>query len=94
MVKTDACCTLRAYPTHARLQVSSLIDVVHVQVTPQTLFRGAYSGCDVGPHVSQFLLNDFNFGNQTISQVRTTLFSLLNFCGGARSLLGWGASHV
>lgn len=36
--------------------------------TPQTLFRGPYTGCDVGPHVSQFLLQDFNFGNQPIHQ--------------------------
>ncbi|MGI8936249.1 MAG: hypothetical protein ACR2FS_19485 [Phormidesmis sp.] len=36
--------------------------------TPQTLFRGPYAGCNVGPHVSQFLLQDFNFGNQPIRQ--------------------------
>ncbi|MGB3202093.1 MAG: hypothetical protein WBA99_14410 [Nodosilinea sp.] len=36
--------------------------------TPQTLFRGPYTGCNVGPHVSQFLLQDFNFGNQPIRQ--------------------------
>ncbi|PSN76968.1 phosphatidic acid phosphatase, partial [filamentous cyanobacterium CCP4] len=36
--------------------------------TPQTLFRGPYAGCAVGPHVSQFLLQDFNFGNQPIRQ--------------------------
>lgn len=36
--------------------------------TPQTLFRGPYAGCEVGPHVSQFLLQDFNFGNQPIRQ--------------------------
>ncbi|MEO1067719.1 MAG: phosphatidic acid phosphatase [Cyanobacteria bacterium J06638_6] len=38
--------------------------------TPQTIFRGPYRGCQVGPHVSQFLLRDFNFGNQPISQVQ------------------------
>lgn len=36
--------------------------------TPTTLFRGSYEGCDVGPHVSQFLLQDFLFGNQLIRQ--------------------------
>lgn len=36
--------------------------------TPQTLFRGPYAGCNVGPQVSQFLLQDFNFGNQPIRQ--------------------------
>ncbi|WOD41971.1 hypothetical protein [Nodosilinea sp. E11] len=36
--------------------------------TPETLFRGPYAGCDVGPHVSQFLLQDFQFGNQPIQQ--------------------------
>lgn len=36
--------------------------------TSQTLFRGPYAGCDVGPHVSQFLLQDFQFGNQPIRQ--------------------------
>ncbi|MEM8714524.1 MAG: phosphatidic acid phosphatase [Cyanobacteria bacterium P01_G01_bin.4] len=36
--------------------------------TPQTLFRGPYDGCDIGPHVSQFLLKDFLFGNQPIQQ--------------------------
>ncbi|ACB51142.1 unknown [Crocosphaera subtropica ATCC 51142] len=39
------------------------------EVTPQTIFRGPYKGCDVGPHVSQFLLKDFNFGNQPIRQM-------------------------
>ncbi len=34
--------------------------------TPDTIFRGPYEGCDVGPHVSQFLLQDFDFGNQPI----------------------------
>jgi len=38
--------------------------------TPQTLFRGPYEGCDVGPHVSQFLLQDFKFGNQLIRQLQ------------------------
>ncbi len=38
--------------------------------TPQTIFRGPYAGCDVGPHVSQFLLQDFNFGNQPIRQLQ------------------------
>ncbi|PSN17258.1 phosphatidic acid phosphatase, partial [filamentous cyanobacterium CCP5] len=36
--------------------------------TPQTLFRGPYAGCEVGPHVSQFLLQDVPFGNQPIQQ--------------------------
>ena len=36
--------------------------------TPQTIFRGPYAGCFVGPHVSQFLLQDFDFGNQPIAQ--------------------------
>ena len=36
--------------------------------TPQTVFRAPYAGCDVGPHVSQFLLQDFSFGNQPIRQ--------------------------
>lgn len=38
--------------------------------TPQTIFRGPYKGCDVGPHVSQFLLQDFMFGNQPIQQLQ------------------------
>lgn len=38
--------------------------------TPQTVFRGPYEGCDVGPHVSQFLLQDFLFGNQPIRQLQ------------------------
>jgi len=38
------------------------------ECTPQTLFRGPYTGCAVGPHVSQFLLQDFDFGNQPIQQ--------------------------
>lgn len=36
--------------------------------TPATIFRGAYEGCTVGPHVSQFLIQDFLFGNQLIRQ--------------------------
>lgn len=39
------------------------------EVTPKTIFRGPYEGCNVGPHVSQFLLKDFNFGNQPIRQL-------------------------
>lgn len=38
------------------------------ECTPQNIFRGPYAGCDVGPHVSQFLLQDFDFGNQPIQQ--------------------------
>ena len=38
--------------------------------TPQNIFRGPYKGCDVGPHVSQFLLQDFMFGNQPIQQLQ------------------------
>jgi len=38
------------------------------ECTPQTIFRGPYEGCFVGPHVSQFLLQDFVFGNQPIAQ--------------------------
>jgi len=38
--------------------------------TPQTIFRGPYRGCDVGPHVSQFLLQDYVFGNQPIRQLQ------------------------
>ncbi|HEY9771742.1 MAG TPA: hypothetical protein V6C71_25140 [Coleofasciculaceae cyanobacterium] len=37
---------------------------------PDTIFRGPYEGCDVGPHVSQFLLQDFQFGNQPIRQLQ------------------------
>lgn len=38
------------------------------ECTPETIFRGPYQGCFDGPHVSQFLLQDFNFGNQPIDQ--------------------------
>ncbi|MGD1860757.1 MAG: hypothetical protein ACFB0E_12395 [Leptolyngbyaceae cyanobacterium] len=38
--------------------------------TPETIFRGPYAGCPVGPHVSQFLLQDFLFGNQLIRQMQ------------------------
>lgn len=38
--------------------------------TPDTIFRGPYEGCDAGPHVSQFLLRDFQFGNQSIQQLQ------------------------
>ena len=40
------------------------------ECTPDTIFRGPYEGCDVGPHVSQFLLQDFLFGNQPIRQLQ------------------------
>ena len=41
-------------------------------VTPDTLFRGSYPGCTVGPYVSQFLLKDIAFGAQiNTQQVRT-----------------------
>ncbi|MGB5635076.1 MAG: hypothetical protein WBM44_30775 [Waterburya sp.] len=38
--------------------------------TPDNIFRGPYEGCDVGPHVSQFLLKNFQFGNQPIEQLQ------------------------
>lgn len=38
--------------------------------TPNNIFRGNYEGCDVGPHVSQFLLQNFLFGNQPIQQLQ------------------------
>ncbi len=38
--------------------------------TPDNIFRGPYEGCDVGPHVSQFLLQNFQFGNQPIQQLQ------------------------
>lgn len=33
-------------------------------VTPNTLFRGPWTGCTVGPYISQFLLKDIRFGAQ------------------------------
>lgn len=39
-------------------------------VTPETIFRAPYRGSADGPHVSQFLLQDFSFGNQPIKQVQ------------------------
>ncbi|MGF1485919.1 MAG: phosphatidic acid phosphatase [Prochloraceae cyanobacterium] len=40
------------------------------ECTPNTIFRGPYFGCDIGPHVSQFLLQNFQFGNQPIEQLQ------------------------
>lgn len=40
------------------------------ECSPETIFRGPYEGCNVGPHVSQFLLQDFQFGNQPIRQLQ------------------------
>jgi len=37
-------------------------------VTPNTLFRGPYDGCLVGPYISQFLLKDILFGAQGNTQ--------------------------
>ena len=37
-------------------------------VTPNTLFRGPYAGCEVGPYISQFLLKDIRFGAQGNTQ--------------------------
>ena len=43
-----------------------------LKVTPNTLFRGPWAGCGVGPYISQFLLKDLAFGAQINSQrVRT-----------------------
>jgi len=40
--------------------------------TPQAIFRPSYRGADVGPYVSQFLLQPFSFGAQPIEQrIRT-----------------------
>ena len=40
------------------------------ECTPQTIFRAPYEGALVGPQVSQFLLQDFLFGNQPIQQLQ------------------------
>ena len=37
-------------------------------VTPNTIFRGPYAGCEVGPFISQFLLKDIAFGAQINTQ--------------------------
>jgi len=37
-------------------------------VTPNTLFRGPWPGCEVGPYISQFLLKDILFGAQGNTQ--------------------------
>lgn len=37
-------------------------------VTPNTLFRGPWPGCEVGPYISQFLLQDLLFGAQGATQ--------------------------
>ncbi|MEL4896093.1 phosphatidic acid phosphatase, partial [Crocosphaera sp. Alani8] len=50
------------------LNALDFADQFGFEVTPQNIFRGPYEGCQVGPHVSQFLLKDFNFGNQPILQ--------------------------
>ena len=43
-----------------------------LSVTPQTIFRAPYAGANVGPYVSQFLLQPFAFGAQPIEQrIRT-----------------------
>jgi len=42
------------------------------RVTPAVLFRGLESGCDVGPHVSQFLWQDVPYGAQRLSQQSQT----------------------
>jgi hypothetical protein len=36
------------------------------RVTPQVLFRDIYPGCEIGPYISQFLLQPVNFGAQAI----------------------------
>lgn len=40
------------------------------ECTPQKIFRAPYEGAFVGPHVSQFLLQNFLFGNQPIQQLQ------------------------
>lgn len=52
----------------ADLNALGFEDEFGFECTPQTLFRAAYPAAQVGPHVSQFLLNDFVFGNQRIVQ--------------------------
>ena len=42
------------------------------QVTPGLLFRGAFPGETLGPHVSQFMLQPTFFGSQPISQQQWT----------------------
>jgi hypothetical protein len=45
-----------------------------LSVTPQTLFRPPYAGANVGPYVSQFLLQPFSMGAQPVEQrIRTFL---------------------
>lgn len=39
-----------------------------IEVTPETLFRGGLPGSDIGPHVSQFLLQPFFLGPYLVEQ--------------------------
>ncbi len=44
-------------------------------IIPKTLFRGVHPGDNVGPYVSQFLLQDCYFGTQQIDQKMRTVLS-------------------
>ena len=57
---------------------------------PQTIFRGAYNGCAIGPYVSQFLLQDFTFFNQSISQMKRCPKAGLDYL---TELNGWKAAN-
>jgi len=48
-------------------------------VTPALLFRGGFSGEDIGPYVSQFLLTPTNFGSAAFSQKYTTYVSNIDY---------------
>ncbi len=48
-------------------------------VTPKTLFRGTKPGDEVGPYISQFLLQDCVFGAQLISQKMRTVQPNLDY---------------
>ena len=50
-----------------------------LDLRPQTLFRMGLRGEDQGPLVSQFLLQDFNYGAQLISQKQAPYKEHLNF---------------
>lgn len=43
------------------------------KVTPQSIFRGCFEGDNVGPYVSQFMLQDIQYGSLTIKQLQQTV---------------------
>ena len=75
-IAAQAAAELGSQPTYLGPRTSS------GQVTPNLLFRGAFSGETLGPYLSQFFLQPTLFGSQPIGQQQVTYLANVDYGSG------------